>query len=131
MKTIIMIILITISIFASQNDARKIPEYVIGAKSMGLIKAKDAFFIIGSRKYGIMKDTFAFSSKKNAEEYIKKTGGCVVDYNTYIKMDDKEVEKYVKEHGIVIVKDTNTTKPIKKSKPASGIYSKENMKKYR
>jgi len=83
---------------------REIPSYIVDAKNYSLVDAKKAFFIIGSSKYGIMKENFAFSYKKDAEEYVKKRGGCVIDYKTYINMDDKAVDEYVKKHGIKIEK---------------------------
>lgn len=131
MKTLLLIFLLTLSLIASQKEhVRKIPSYIIDAKSMVLVDAKKAFFILGSQKYGTMKENFAFGKKEDAQEYVKRRGGCVVDYETYINMTDEEIKEYVKEHGIVIEKkelkkkiDTNTTN--------SDIYNKENMKKYK
>ncbi|MCF6331213.1 MAG: hypothetical protein L3I99_06670 [Sulfurimonas sp.] len=138
MKIILIITLLCISIFAQQKQyVREIPKYVVGVKSLSLFDSKKAFFVIGAYKYGLMMDTFAFRHKGNAQEYIKKYGGCVVDYETYVKMDDEAVKKHVKKHGIVIPKDMNTTKLIKKSKSDSNIssktdiYSKEKLQRYR
>ena len=139
MKTALLIFLLALSLIASQKEnARKIPSYIIDAKNYGLLDAKQAFFVIGSPKYGTMKENFAFVKKEDADEYVKKHGGCVVDYKTYVKMDDKAVDEYVKKHGVVLKKkeikekiDTNTTKTIEKNTPKSDIYNKENMKKYK
>ncbi|MCW8954321.1 MAG: nitrous oxide reductase accessory protein NosL [Sulfurimonas sp.] len=137
MKTTLLIFLLILSLNASQEEhKRKIPSHIVDAKEYILVDSKKAFFILGSHKVGTMKEYFAFIKKEDAEEHVKKYGGCVVDYDTYAKMDDKEVEEYVKEHGIVAEKeksakavdanntaDTNTTE--------SDIYNKENMQKYK
>jgi len=130
MKTLLLIFLLVLSLIASEEDARKMPSYVIDTKSMSLIDSKKAFFIIGSRKYGTMKENFAFAKKEDAERYVKKNGGSVVDYNTYIKMDDKAVNEYVKKHGITIEKKV-TKKKTDVNNTNSDIYNKENMKKYK
>ena len=97
--------------------------------------SKNAFFVLGNPKHGTMKKNFGFANKKGAEEYIKKNGGCVVDYATYVKMTDEDIEEYVKEHGVereVIIKpikDTNVT--VDKNGTNSDMYNKENMKKYK
>ncbi len=151
MKTTIILILLTISIFATQKEyVRDIPKYVVDVPSTAFIDSKNAYYIIGNKKYGTMQKSWGFLNKETAQKYAEKYGGCIVDYETYVKMDDEAVEKYVKEHGIVISKDINTTKPIdtkpiKKSKPTSNrysnpikksntpvdIFSKENLEKYR
>lgn len=138
MKTILITILITISIFASgQQDARKIPSHVVDVIGYSLIDSKDAFFILGIKKYGMMQKSWAFSNKEDAQAYAEKHGGCIVDYATYIKMDDKKVDEYVKKHGIVIAVDKNTTKSvdknstIKKNNSNSDVYSIKNRAKYK
>jgi len=119
MKTILIIILLTISIFATQKEyVRDIPKNVVDLNSLAFIDSKKAFFIIGNDKYGSMKKSWAFKNKEIAQKYAEMHGGCIIDYETYVKMDDKAVEEYVKEHGIVIKRDTNVTKPIKSSKPS-------------
>ena len=134
MKTLILIFLFALSLVALEKEyVRKIPTYVIDTKSMGMINAKQAFYIIGNSKHGMMKDNFAFFAKEDAQAYISSRGGCVVDYETYVKMNDADIQEYVKEHGVVIEKkeivkkvDKNNTKD-----PSSDVYSKENMNKYK
>lgn len=115
MKTIL--ILLTITIFTAQaaqkEYIRDIPKNVVCVQSTAFINSKDAFFIIGNYKHGMMQKSWAFSTREGAQRYADKNGGCIVDYETYVKMDDKAVKEYVKEHGIVITKDTNTTKIAK------------------
>ncbi len=84
MKTMILLFLLSISLIASQ---RQMPKYVVDAKNYGLVESTKAFYIIGSKKYGIMKESFAFSKEKDAQDYVEKNGGSVVDYDTYIEMD--------------------------------------------
>ena len=135
MKTLLLIFLLTLSLIASQKEhVRKIPGYMIDEKNYGLIDSKKAFFVIGSPKYGTMKENFAFAKKEDAQEYVKKRGGCVVNYEEYINMTDEDVEEYVKKHGIVIEKkeDNNTTKTkVDINNTGSDIYNKENLKKYK
>ncbi|MCK4738137.1 MAG: nitrous oxide reductase accessory protein NosL [Sulfurimonas sp.] len=132
MKAILLMILLMLSLNAYQ---RSIPSYIIDVPSMKLMNSKNAFFVLGNTKHGIMKKNFGFANKKDAEEYVKERGGCVVDYATYVKMTDEDIEEYVKEHGVerevikVPVKDTNVT--VDKNDTNSDIYNKENMKKYK
>lgn len=141
MKTILIIILLTISIFGAQKEyTRDIPENVVDLNSLSLINSKEAFFIIGNNKYGSMQKSWAFKDKETAQTYAQMHGGCIVDYETYVKMDDEAIKKYVKEHGIVIKRDTNITKqtvktptkshhPVEKTKSYKEIYSKEALRK--
>lgn len=89
MKTLFLILLLTISLIAEQKNQNEqpMPEFVVDAKNFGLIDAKEAYYIIGSYKYGTMKEAFAFAYEKDALEHVKKHGGSVVDYKTFIKMD--------------------------------------------
>lgn len=130
MKSLLLMILLTFSLMAAEEGyERKIPNFVIDNKSIKLIDSKKAFFILGNRKYGTMKKNFAFARKEDAQKYVERTGGCVVDYQTYLKMDDKDVEEYVKKHGITIEKKVEEKK--EKKGLESDIYNKENMKKYK
>ncbi len=140
MKTVLIIVLLTISIFATQKEyVRDIPNKVVDLNSLAFINAKEAFFILGNDKYGSMKKSWAFKNKEVAQKYAEMRGGCIVDYETYVKMDDEAVKKYVKKHAIIIAKDTNVTKvvkqpnkpsssPIKKAKSYEDIYSLENLR---
>ena len=143
MKTVLIIVLLTISIFATQKEyVRDIPNKVVDLNSLAFINAKEAFFILGNDKYGSMKKSWAFKNKEVAQKYAEMRGGCIVDYETYVKMDDEAVKKYVKKHAIIIAKDTNVTKVVKPSKPSSNnasspikkaksyedIYSLENLR---
>ena len=67
-------------------------RYIVDAKSMKLIDAKSAYYVIGGRTYGIMSPTgkFAFASKEAAEAFIRQYGGSVVDYKTANEADLKE-----------------------------------------
>ena len=97
MKTILLLFLITISLIASEEqstgeDVKKtnkteVPKYIVDPNTFRLVDSKKAFYIIGSKKYGTMKENFAFATKEDAEKYVKKNGGSVVDYNTYISID--------------------------------------------
>ena len=116
---------------------RKIPNFIIDVKSIKLIDSKKAFYVIGNEKHGIMKKNFGFADKEAAEKYVKKHEGCVVDYATYVKMTDKDIEEYVKEHGYVIPKEKKTTKAVDANKTIDikstdkDIYNKKNLKKYK
>jgi len=93
MKKALLIVLVALSLVSSQaaektsNNAtqKTIPDYLVDAKSFGLIDAKSAFFIINSRKYGVMKDHFAFAKEEDAKEYVKINGGEVLTYEEYAK----------------------------------------------
>ncbi|MDQ1264404.1 MAG: hypothetical protein QG559_1405 [Campylobacterota bacterium] len=91
MKTLIFLLLIGISLIASEQ--KEVPSYIIDAKNYNLIDSKKAFFIINSRKYGTMQDHFAFAKEEDAKEHVEKYGGSVVDYETYIKSQDNNGTK--------------------------------------
>ncbi|MFA5233075.1 MAG: nitrous oxide reductase accessory protein NosL [Sulfurimonas sp.] len=94
MKTILLLFLLSISLIALEKEvpkpqnAKQELSYIIDAKNYGLIDAKKAFFVINSHKYGTMQDYFAFAEEKDAKEHVQKYGGAVVDYETYMKLDD-------------------------------------------
>ena len=98
MKTVLLIFLLSISLIAAEKEAPKKQNakqelsYIIDAKNYGLINAKKAFFVINSHKYGTMQDYFAFAEEKDAKEYVEKYGGSVVDYETYIKLDENSTK---------------------------------------
>ena len=121
MKTMLLILLLAITTIASQeqettestesNITKEIPEFVIDSANYGMISSKDAFFTLGSRSFGTMATVFSFATKEDAQKYIEEFGGCILDYDTYVKMDEEDEKKYIKEHAIApIVKDINTTK---------------------
>ncbi|MCF6308914.1 MAG: nitrous oxide reductase accessory protein NosL [Sulfurimonas sp.] len=132
MKTILLIILLTLSLSAFE---RKIPSYIIDVTTIKLIGSKTAFYVIGNEQHGTMKKNFGFAAKKTAQKYVERNGGCVVDYATYVKMTDEDIEEYVKENGIVIVvekktpADANVT--VDTNATDADIYNKKNMQKYK
>lgn len=98
MKTILLLFLLSISLIASEKEvpkkqnAKQELSYIIDAKNYGLIDAKKAFFVINSHKYGTMQDYFAFAEEKDAKEHVEKYGGSVVDYETYMKLDENSTK---------------------------------------
>ncbi|OHD97288.1 MAG: hypothetical protein A3E21_07085 [Sulfurimonas sp. RIFCSPHIGHO2_12_FULL_36_9] len=99
MKTTLLIFLIALSLIASEkkdivtkDSLVKKPTYIIDAKNYGLIDAKNAFFVINSHKYGTMQESFAFAEEKDAKEHVEKYGGSVVNYETYIKLDENSTK---------------------------------------
>ena len=103
MKKMILIFLIAFSLFASAeqnatqenlNKAESTEEtkFIICAKSMRFVNAKDAFYIYGGNTYGTMKKNFGFLYEADAKEYVKKNGGRVVNYETYIELTTKTSE---------------------------------------
>jgi len=98
LKTILLMFLLAISLIASEKEVQKTQNtkqelnYIIDAKNYGLIDAKNAFFVINSHKYGTMQEYFAFAEEKDAKEYVEKYGGSVVDYETYIKLDENSTK---------------------------------------
>jgi len=97
-KAILLIFLLAISLIASEKEVTKAQNtkqelnYIIDAKNYGLIDAKKAFFVINSHKYGTMQDYFAFAEEKDAKEHVQKYGGSVVNYETYIKLDENSTK---------------------------------------
>ncbi len=66
------------------SKAQQESPYVIDIRTMKSIDAKNAYYVIGGRTYGIMNSSgeFAFSTKQAAENFAKQHGGTVVDYET-------------------------------------------------
>lgn len=98
MKAILLIFLLAISLIASEKEVTKAQNtkqelnYIIDAKNYGLIDAKKAFFVINSHKYGTMQDYFAFAEEKDAKEHVQKYGGSVINYETYMKLDENSTK---------------------------------------
>lgn len=99
MRTALLIFLVAISLIASEkkevvktNGAVQKPNFIIDAKNYGLIDAKKAFYVINSRKYGTMQESFAFATEEDAKQHVKQYGGSVVDYETYIKLDENSTK---------------------------------------
>ena len=67
---------------------------VIDASTQKFIDAHSAFYVVGSKVKGTMSNVskLAFSSKKDAENFIKKYKGKVVDFHTAISMAKKSLE---------------------------------------
>lgn len=95
MKSLLLTLLITISLVASQKETtptqsvKEEIKYIVDAKNYGLVAAKDAFYVIDSRKYGTMQDQFAFAKEEDANDHVKKYGGSVVNYETYQKLQEE------------------------------------------
>lgn len=99
MKTILLMFLLALALVASEQkeapkaqSATEVPNYIIDAKNYSLIDAKKAFYVIDTNKYGTMQEHFAFANEKDAQEYVEKNGGSVVDYETYIKMNENSTK---------------------------------------
>ena len=93
MKTLLLIFLLTISLFASEGQKNiKKPSYVVDAKHFNMIDATKAFYISGGRQHGIMKKNFAFAYEEDAKEYVKKNGGRIVDYKTNLELEKKKFD---------------------------------------
>jgi copper chaperone NosL len=59
---------------------------VVDAKTIKLIDAKKAFYVVGSKKPGTMSMTskYAFENEDDAKEFHEKNGGKILNYeNTY------------------------------------------------
>jgi hypothetical protein len=86
MKTLLLTFLMVISLIASEKEEIK---YIVDAKNYGLVAAKEAFYVIDSHKYGTMQEYFAFAKEEDASEHVKKYGGSVVNYETYLKLKEE------------------------------------------
>ncbi len=61
---------------------------VVDAQTQKLIDAQSAFFVVGSKVKGTMSKVskLAFKSKDDAEKFVKKYKGKIVDFKTALKM---------------------------------------------
>ncbi len=91
---------------------------VIDIVSQRFIKAKEAFYVIGSKVKGTMSQTskLAFAKEEEALTFVKSFGGKIVDFNTASKSAH---ESYLKDKNII------KNKKIKKIYPmGKKIYKK-------
>lgn len=78
------------------NIKDKIKEILVAdAKSDKLIPAKKAFYVVGSKVPGTMSrvSKIAFASKKDAQDFVKKYGGEIVDFDIAFKMAKGSLKK--------------------------------------
>ncbi|WP_200762507.1 nitrous oxide reductase accessory protein NosL [Nitrosophilus alvini] len=78
------------------NIKDKVKEIlVVDAKTEKLVPAKKAYYVIGSKVPGTMSmvSKIAFKSKKDAEEFAKRYGGKIVDFETSFKTAFESLEK--------------------------------------
>ncbi len=61
---------------------------VVDVKSQKYILAKDAFFVVGSKVHGTMSKVskLAFGKKDEAEQFIKKMGGEIKNFDEVVKI---------------------------------------------
>ena len=80
---------------------------VVDTKSLKFIDAKKAFYVVGSRKKGTMSEVskYAFASKSDAIDFVKKYGGEIVDFNTALNIAKKD---FIKEKLSVEIKPNDT-----------------------
>jgi nitrous oxide reductase accessory protein NosL len=64
----------------------------VNAKTLKIINAKKAYYVIGSSKPPTMSMTssYAFESKNEAEEFKKQNGGKIVNYEAVYQIISKE-----------------------------------------
>lgn len=67
---------------------------VVDAKSEKLIKAKEAFYVVGSKVKGTMTKVskLAFASKSDAENFAKKYKGKIVSFDIALEMANKSLK---------------------------------------
>jgi hypothetical protein len=67
--------------------------------SKKLIDAKNASWVIGGKKQGVMTAVakWAFADKKGAETFIKQQGGKLTSFEVALKESDKEVTASIQE----------------------------------
>jgi len=61
---------------------------VVDAKTQKLIKAKDAFYVVGSKVKGTMSKVskIAFKNRSDANEFVKNFGGEIVTFNKALEI---------------------------------------------
>ena len=81
-----------------KNNANLKDIKVVDAKTLKFINAKDAFYVVGSKKKGTMSmiSKYAFASKKNAMKFSKKNGGNITDFNGAYKVASDGLKKDMK-----------------------------------
>ncbi|NPA59339.1 MAG: 4Fe-4S binding protein [Epsilonproteobacteria bacterium] len=67
---------------------------VVDTKSLKFIPAKSAYYVIGSKKSATMSEVskYAFATKKDAQDFVKKYGGKIVDFDTALKITKKDFQ---------------------------------------
>ena len=68
---------------------------VVDTNSLKFIDVSKAFYVLGSRKKGTMsaKSKYAFSSLKDAEDFIKVNGGTLGKFNDALTLSKKDFLK--------------------------------------
>lgn len=77
-----------------ESNNGKTPGNILVAdyNSKALINAKEAFWVIGGSKKGVMTQTakWAFESKKDAEAFIEENGGELTNFDNALKIAKEE-----------------------------------------
>jgi len=65
---------------------------VVDVTSLKLISVLDAYYVVGSSVRGTMSRTskYAFKSLKDAEDFQKKYGGKILDFNAALEITQKD-----------------------------------------
>ena len=78
-----------------KNNANLKDIKVVDVKSLKFIDAKDAYYVVGSKKKGTMSmvSKYAFANKSDAQEFVKKFGGNITDFNGAYKAATNGLKK--------------------------------------
>ena len=68
---------------------------VVDTPSLKFINADQAFYVVGSRKKGTMSrvSKYAFAKREDAERFRRQFGGKIVDFDTALKIAERDFEK--------------------------------------
>ena len=99
------------------NKTKTSNEKVVDTNSLKFIDVKSATYVVGSKKPGTMSPVskYAFSSKKEAQEFAKKNGGEIKSYDEVYALVSK---------GMAKAKAMINKKQAKAAKMGEKIYAK-------
>jgi hypothetical protein len=71
---------------------------VVDTNTLKFIDAKNAIYVVGSKKKGTMtmKSKYAFSTMKDAKNFMHKFGGVIMSFDKMYKMVSKHIAKEIK-----------------------------------
>jgi len=87
----------------TMNSGKKIDQIqVVNNENLKFIDAKDAWYVVGSSKAGTMSkiSKYAFAHKEKAQEFSKKFGGDVMNFDSTMAL----VQKGLKKESLMIQK---------------------------